>query len=281
MAMEQVKDLYPDTPPTVLRNREEKFRTAKNIPFWHAIADLVFPRMFKFRFFSLMIKGEENYNKIDKRFATIYYTPHTNWWDGCFGYCTYRRLVKDGKFRLMIEEMNRFPLFQYIGCFPINKKNAQTAMKSLQYCAQMLSDPKVGYWIFPQGIIRPPSYRPIEFQSGLAYLVKYCVENYGGINLIPISTKYTFLREDKPEIVARVFEPIIITEFTTDRKEFTEKIQAEFEVLCDNHEREILSGNLSDYHYFFKRKLSWWKVIEKKLKNIGMKKAAARQQQGQ
>ncbi len=269
--MEQVKDLYSGTPPTVLRNREEKFRTAKNSKFWHAIGDFIFFRMAKNRFFSMLIKGDENFKKIDPRFATIFCAPHTNWWDGNTNYLLCRIFFQHLKFRLMIEEMNRFPLFQYIGCFPINKRTAQTAMQSLQYCASMLADPKVAYWFFPQGIIRPPSYRPIEFQSGLAYLVQHAAKNYGGINLVMLSTKYCFLREDKPEVVVRIFDPTTITDSNFNRKEFTQKIASEFETLCDNHERDISSGNLEGYKYVFKRKLSWWKIIEKKLKNIGMK----------
>ena len=272
--MEKVKDLYPDTPPTILRNREEKFRTAKNIRFWHAVGNFVFIRMLKFRFFSALIKGDENFKKQDPRFATIFYTPHTNWWDGILAYILHMHFHKGFKWRLMIEEMNRFPLFQYIGCFPINKKTAQTAMRSLQYAAEMLKDPKISYWLFPQGIIRPPGYRPIEFQSGLAYLVQHAAKNHGGINLVAVSTKYCFLREDKPEIVIKLHQPQTITKADFDRKEFTKKIEAEFETLCDNHEREISSGNFEGYSYVFKCKLSWWKVIEKKLKNIGMKNAA-------
>jgi len=274
--MEKVKDLYPDTPPTILRNREEKFRTAKNAWFWHTLADFVFPRMLKFRFIAALIKGDENFQKLDSRFATIFYVPHTNWWDGIVNYTLCRHFQKGFKFRLMIEEMNRFPLFQYIGCFPINKRNAQTAMKSLQYAATMFGDPKVSYWLFPQGIIRPPGFRPIEFQSGLAYLVQHAAKNYGGVNIVAMSTKYCFLREDKPEVIIKLHEPVTITDGDFDRKEFTKKIEAEFEDLCDNHEREISSGNFEGYNYVFKRKLSWWKVIEKKLKNVGMKSAAAR-----
>ena len=48
--------LYCDTPPTILRNREEKFRTAKDNPFWMIIADYVFKKMVEKRFHSLMYK---------------------------------------------------------------------------------------------------------------------------------------------------------------------------------------------------------------------------------
>lgn len=269
--MEKVKNLYPDTPPTVLRNRDEKFRTAKNVPFWHWFASTVFFNMIQRRFFSMMIKGEENLEKTDKNFATIYYAPHTNWWDGIVGYNFIHRIPgAKGKFRLMIEEMNRFPLFQYIGCFPVNKKTAQTAMQSLKYCATFFKDPDVSFWIFPQGIIRPPHFRPIQFQSGLTYLAQFSVKNYGGINLVPVATKYTFLREDKPEVLVNIGEPIVLTNPDFERKEFTKKIETEFEILCNNQDTEIATGSLEGYRYLFKQKLAWWKRIEKKLKNIGM-----------
>ena len=266
----KVKNLYSDIPPTALRNREEKHRTAKNIPFWHFIADYVFFRMFENRFYSVMIKNEENFKKRNPNYATICYTSHTNWWDGIFTYYITRKVLK-GKFRLMIEEMNRFPLFQYIGCFPVNKKSAQTAMKSLQYATTFLDDKDIVYCMFPQGIIRPPFYRPIEFQTGLAYLIKHAVKNAGGINLQPISTMGVFLREDRPEFLAEFGEPIVIESDDFDRKELTDKLSKNLENLLDKHFAQVQSGDFSNYHYLFKRKDSWWKVIEKKLKNIGMK----------
>ena len=55
--IETPKNLYCETPPTVLRNRKEKFRTAKDNPFWIMIATYVFGKMVKARFHSLMYKG--------------------------------------------------------------------------------------------------------------------------------------------------------------------------------------------------------------------------------
>ena len=269
--MEKVKDLYPQIPPTVLRQRDEKDRTAKNVPFWHFIADIVFPKMVQNRFYSLIYKDEENLKKRNPNYVTICYTPHCNWWDGIFAYYITRKLVK-GKFRLMIEEMNRFPLFQYIGCFPVNKKSAQTAMRSLKYACSFLGDKTITYWLFPQGIIRPPFYRPVEFKTGLAYMAKYAAENYGGVNLVPVSTAYLFLREDRPEIVAKFGEPIVVESSDFDRHEFSEKIEKSFQDFMDAHFKEIQNGEFDGYTYLYKRKLSWWKKIEKRLKNIGMKK---------
>ena len=214
--------------------------------------------------------GHENLENRDKRHAVLFYTNHNNWWDGILGYNVARRIMH-GRLRLMIEEMNRFPLFQYIGCFPINKKTPQDAIKSLKYAATTLDKPDINFWLFPQGIIRPPHYRPEVFQSGIAYLVEKAVKNFGGVNLCPVSTNYTFLRQDKPEIVMEFGKVTPYYEFKEDRKEFCHRLAKEFEIFCDNHRAQISSGNFDGYRYLYKDKLSWWRDIERRLKNIGMK----------
>ncbi len=280
MVLDSPKDLYSAVPPTKLRNREEKQRKAKNIPFWHFVGDRVFHAMLKNRFYSLMYQGEENFEQRDKRYATIFYATHNNWWDGIVGYNVIYNLFKKDKLklRLMIEEMNRFPLFQYVGCFPVNKKSAQSAMKSLQYAATTLEDPSVGFWLFPQGIIRPPHYRPEIFQQGLAYLTKEAVKSYGGINLIPVSVNYTFLRQDRPEVVLDFGKVETIMEHKFDRKEFTQSREREFERFCEGQQHGISQADFNNYKYLFKRKLSWYRDIEQRLKAIGMRKSSKTEQ---
>lgn len=268
--IETPQHLYCNTPPTILRNREEKFRTAKDVPFWLFIADFVFKRMIERRFHSMMYKGIENLEKRDKTKAMLFYTNHNNWWDGIIGFNVARRIMH-GRLRLMIEEMNRFPLFQYIGCFPINKKTPQDAIKALRYAATTLDKPDINFWLFPQGIIRPPHYRPEVFQSGIAYLTQNAVKNFGGVNLCPVSVNYTFLRQDRPEIVMEFGKVQTYYDFNYDRKEFSNRLAHEFEEFCDNHQRQIARGDFEGYRYLFRDRLSWWRDIERRLKNIGMK----------
>lgn len=268
--IETPQHLYCDTPPTVLRNRKEKFRTAKDVPFWHMIAHYVFGKMVRARFHSLMYKGYENLEKRDKTKATIFYVNHSNWWDGIIGYTVVRRILH-GRLRLMIEEMNRFPLFQYIGCFPINKKTAQDAMKSLKYAATTLDKPDIFFWLFAEGIIRPPHNKPKVFQTGIAYLIENATKLYGGVNICPISVDYTFLRQDKPEVIVDFGEVKTFYEFSENRKEFCANLSKEFEFFCDKQLEEISKANFDGYRYLFKQKLSWWRDIERRLKNIGMK----------
>ncbi len=263
--------LYPDTPPTKQRNREEKFRLAKNVPFWHAVANIVFPMMLKNRFTSVMVKGKENLDLIDKRYATIMYANHSNWWDGIFGYYLVHFVMKNKRFRFVIEEMNRFPLFQYIGCFPINKKSPQSAIKALNYAVTMLDDPNTIFFIFPQGIIRPPQHRPEIFQSGLAFIVDKAVKQYGGINLLPVANSFMFLRQDRPEIISEIGKPAVIVDFHKERHAFTKELQEDFEKFLDKHDENIRCDIFEGYEYVYKQKLHWWRAIEQKLKSIGIK----------
>lgn len=264
--------LYSDTPPTILRNRKEKERKAKDNPFWIWFANYVFSKMLRARFYSIMYKNAQNYEKRDKTKATIFYTNHNNWWDGIVGYNAIHFILKQKKFRLMIEEMNRFPLFQYIGCFPINKKTPQDAIRALKYATTMLETPETNFWLFPQGIIRPPHYRPEVFQAGISYMTENAVKKYGGVNLCPVAINYTFLRQDKPEVIMEFGEVKTFNEFKYDRKEFCYMLERDFENLCDQQQAQISSGNFEGYKYCFRQKLSWWRDIERHLKNVGMKK---------
>ncbi|MGM9994463.1 MAG: lysophospholipid acyltransferase family protein [Candidatus Avigastranaerophilus sp.] len=268
--------LYSDIAPTRLRNRKEKFRKARNIPFWVWVADRVFFRMLSHRFYALRIQNLELYEKRNKDYPCVFYATHMNWWDGIVGYNLMRRAFKVRRVRMMIEEMNRFPLFSLAGAFPINKASAQEAMKSLKYIVDDMNSPDMGLWIFPQGIVRPPNNRPIEFQTGLAYIGQNIAKKHGGVNLIPVAVNYTFLREDRPECLAVVSEPIIITKENAnfDRHEFTQKIQTEFETVCDNQLKCLSEGDVTGYEYIFRQELPWNRKLEKKLKHIALDKNA-------
>lgn len=271
--MKKTEKLYSDVAPTRVRNRKEKFRTAHNYPFWMWLGDRILFRMLSHRFYALRIKNLEAYNeRRNKDYPCIFYAPHMNWWDGIVGYNLMRRAFKIEHTRMMIEELNRFPLFSFIGAFPVNKASAQKAMISLKYIVDDLKDSLIGFWIFPQGIVRPPNYRPIEFQTGLAYIAQNAAKKHGGVNLIPVSVNYTFLREDRPECLAVVGEPIIITSETAkfDRHEFTKKIQSDLEIICDEQLKTFSQGDVTGYEYIFRQDLPWNRKIEKKLKHIAI-----------
>lgn len=269
-----LETLYSTVPPTKLRNRKEKFRPAANTPFWQRIADFFFFKMIEHRFHAMIIKNEHYFEERNKNYASIFFAPHSNWWDGIVGYNLMRRVFKT-KVRVMVEEMNRFPILAKAGAFPVNKSSPQDAMVSLKYAVDDLGQNKNnGLWIFPQGIIKPPNFRPFEFQTGMTYIAQKIALKYGGINLIPVAVNFAFLREDSPEVIVEVGKPIIIeTEEakTIKRHEFNSKCEEIFTQLCDNQLHNLSVGNFDGYRYVFKRRVHWYRRIEKRLKGIGIK----------
>ena len=267
-----IEHLYSKVPPTKLRNQDEEFKPAYTNWFWRWLGNTVFHGMLENRFFGLRYKGDENVlEKIDSKVPTILFAPHTNWWDGIVGYNLITRVMKK-EIRIMVEELNRFPLLRHAGAFSVNKKSPQASMKALKYAYEVIGDTRTVLYIFPEGIIKPPNYRPIEFQTGLAYIAQKALQKYGKVNLVPVAVNYFFLRADRPEVLVEFGEPIILTpETKINRKEYSEHLAKVLEGVCDNQNNNVSHGQLHGYKTLFQQKLRWYRKIEQRLKKIEIK----------
>ncbi len=268
------EQLYSDIPPTKLRNKDEKFKPAKTNKFWLTVASLFFFNMLQNRFYAFRYKNVENYFSRDDKYPTIIFAPHCNWWDGIVLYNISHRICHK-EIRLMVEELNRFPLLRRGGAYSVNKKSPQSAMKALKYSVELLSDLRNILFIFPQGIIRPPHFRPIEFQTGLAYIAQNAVKKYGKVNLIPISIDYCFLRDNRPEVLVEFGSNIELADSNLDRKELTSVLENAMTEVCDNQMMNISKGNIADYKILFKQHLKWYRRIEQRLKSIDLPDVAS------
>lgn len=263
-----VEQLYSEIPPTKLRNKEEKFKPAKTSRFWLWVASMFFFNMLQNRFYAFRYKGAEL--AVESGVPTILFAPHCNWWDGIVFYnITHRIFHKE--IRLMIEELNRFPLLRRGGGYSVNKKSPQSAMKALRYSIDVVGDLRNMLCIFPQGIIRPPHYRPIEFQTGLAYIAQNAVKKYGRINLVPCAIDYCFFRDNRPEVVVNFGKRIELSgDISLNRKDLTSMFEQSLTQACDSLSYDISHGNVSEYNILFKQHLKWYRRIEQRLKSIDL-----------
>lgn len=267
-----IEHLYSKVPPTKLRNQDEVFEQAQTNRFWLWLADLFFYGMLENRFFGLRYKGDANIlEKIDPKVPTILFAPHTNWWDGIVGYNLINRIMKK-EIRIMVEELNRFPILRHAGAFSVNKKSPQASMKALKFAYETIGDTNNVLYIFPEGIIKPPNYRPLEFQTGIGYIAQKAAKKYGRVNLVPVAVNYFFLRADRPEVLVEFGEPIFLTDNDKiDRKEFSEHLAKTLEAVCDNQNNNVSHGMLQGYKTLFQQKLRWYRKIEQRLKKIEIK----------
>ncbi|MFH0703345.1 MAG: lysophospholipid acyltransferase family protein [bacterium] len=230
--------------------------------FWISIFNHAFSRMVKKGFYSVRLKNTQNYDLRDLQVGNIIYANHCCWWDGIMGYLLCRKIFQTDM-HMMIEELHRFPLLSKIGAFSVEKNSPQSSLGSLNYCIEFLENPKNSLWIFPQGVVMPPDYRPVKFAGGISYLCKKLKK----INLIPVAHRYNFIREDRPEIFIEVGKPIIINnDLEKNRKEFTQFLEEEFTLLLDRQKQDISKGNFEGYEFFLKSRLCMLKLIEKNFK---------------
>lgn len=265
--MINLEDLYSEVPPTKLRNINEKFCPADTSPFWLKVADFFFYRMLEGRFYAFRFKGAENFHNRDPKVPVIMFAPHSNWWDGIVGYHIVHKIFKK-ELRLMVEELNRFPILRHAGAFSVNKKSPQASMDALKYSINELGDLNNVLYIFPQGIIMPPNARPIEFKSGLAYIAEKAARKYGKVALMPIAVNYMFLRDNRPEVLVEMGEMIELSAGKIDRKEFADYLANTLEKLCDKQIYEISKAKFAGYDTLFQQRLKWYRRIEQRLKKI-------------
>lgn len=265
-----MENLYSKVPPTKLRNKDEKFAPAKTSQFWLWVANKFFYGMLENRFFALRYKNAEKVLNRDDSIPTILFAPHSNWWDGIVGYNLCRRIFKK-EIRIMVEELNRFPLLRRAGAFSVNKKSPQASMAALKYSVEAIGDLNNFLYIFPQGIIMPPNYRPINFQTGLAYIAQNAVKKYGKVNLVPVAVNYMFLRADRPEVLVEFHDPIVLDDSKIDRKEYTHYLEKVMTESCDKQFKELSEGKLDEYQTLFQQPLKWYRKIEQRLKKIEIK----------
>ena len=172
----------------------------------------------------------------------------------------------------MVEELNRFPLLRRGGAFNVNKKSPQASMEALKYSVETVGDTKNILYIFPQGIIKPPNFRPIELQTGLAYIADKAAKKYGKIALLPVAVNYMFLRDNRPEVLVEFGDLIEYKAGEIDRKETTKFLGQTLERLCDKQMFEISRAMFTGYDTLFQQKLKWYRRIEQRLKKIDIKK---------
>ena len=171
----------------------------------------------------------------------------------------------------MVEELNRFPLLRRAGAFNVNKKSPQASMEALRYSVEAVGDTNNILYIFPQGIIKPPNFRPIELQTGLAYIADKAAKKYGKVALIPVAVNFMFLRDNRPEVLVEFGEPIEYKAGEIDRKESTKYLGTVLEKLCDKQMFEISQAQFKGYDTLFQQRLKWYRRIEQRLKKIEIK----------
>jgi len=203
--------------------------------------------LIKRRFNSLQVSGLDFLNEREKNLPLLIYANHSSWWDGLVAFQISREIKLDSFLMMEEKQLRKLQLFRKLGAFSVVREKPREAIKSIVYASNILQKkPNRAVWIFPQGEILPNDTRPLGFYNGLTKII----EKVGICYAIPVSVRYEFLGEFKPDIFVKIGEPEI---FNLNGNFFPKKTTAIFEKkltdTLDTLKAEILQQN---YKYFKK-----------------------------
>ncbi len=231
--------------------------TANKNLLWAMLIETIMFRMVEKTFYSIHIKNKDYFRMKNPKYATLIYGSHSCFWDGSVAYYICKK-VFDANLYMMIQELYKLPLLSRIGGFSIETSSASEAIKSIDYAANLLNDKNNAIWMFPQGRVMPPDYRPIKFKSGLSNI---CTK-LKGVNLIPVSAKYTYVRQTKPEVFIEVGEPITVENTISNKRAYTRQLEENFTALANSQIENISKGEFNGYELVYQDKLPLIRRIE-------------------
>lgn len=135
----------------------------------------------------------------------IFVANHCSFWDGLLA-CHLHQGAIEHDFYIFMEDtqLRRYPFMQKAGAFSINRKNIRSAVASLKYAEELLSDPSRAVWIFPQGQWRPQEARPLKLELGVGHLAKARRDAL----VVPVTFHYTFRDGPKASVFIDVGTPL-------------------------------------------------------------------------
>lgn len=221
--------------------------------------NLYHKRLLKKHFYRIHLTGEENLKLIDTALPSILYANHTNWWDGFIAFqLTSNYFKADDHLMMDIEQMHKYKFFKYVGVFSVNRKDAREGVESINYAVELLKGTKKYLWIFPEGEMNVQDHEPITFYNGLARIA----EKTGGVNLIPVSFRYEFIMEQRPEAFIKIGTPDVVKNIE-DIKAYTIHLQNKLAGDVKQLRDDVINKKFDSYKIIFEGKNSRNKTVDK------------------
>lgn len=126
---------------------------------------------------------------------------HISWWDGFWAKRVNHRILKRRLHVMMLEEQLRGRLFlSRMGAFSI-RKNHRDAINSLEYAANLLSNPQNMVVLFPQGRFQSLHQHPVSFEKGWFRILQKAPEN---TQLLFMANMIDYFDHPKPTLTTRL-----------------------------------------------------------------------------
>lgn len=205
--------------------------------------------LLKRRFNSFRISGIEFLKYTGSKMPLIIYANHTSWWDGLIFLEILRRFDNENYVLMEEKQLRKLFFFRWLGAFSVARENPRSAIKSIAYAANLLTEKfNRTLLIFPQGEILPNDVRPLRFYQGLARII----EKVQVCRLVPAGLRLEFAGNFKPEIYAKIGEPEIHeTNKTFNAKSATKNYERRLTETLDSLKQDVTKQKLERYDKIF------------------------------
>lgn len=133
--------------------------------------------------------------EIDTSRSVLLIANHYSFWDTLILYTVNTKLLKKNFHVMILEETSREqPFLKYAGAFSVNKRS-RDLLKSLDYAAQLLNDPKNLVLIYPQGKLYSNFVNEVNFEKGVSRITK---QVQGSFQLVFAAAFVQYFKHKKP-----------------------------------------------------------------------------------
>jgi 1-acyl-sn-glycerol-3-phosphate acyltransferase len=131
--------------------------------------------------------------------SRLVYANHSNWWDGFVLHQLAQAAGWDAYCLMDEKNLSRYRFLTRIGAFSIRPGDASSSLESLRYARQLLRQPRVAMYLFPEGEHRPFGVLPLRLQRGIELLARTA-----RVDCLPIAVRYAFFEHERPEVLVEV-----------------------------------------------------------------------------
>lgn len=146
-----------------------------------------------------------NYNQIELKpgHSILLLCNHFSWWDGFWaGQLSVRYLHRKFFIMMQHDHLEKRLFFKYVGGFSI-KRQSKEVVQSLNYAADLLSNPENLVTVFPQGELVSNHATEIQIERGIAHIVK---KIKGDCQIIYYSALIDYFESLKPSVYLHLLD---------------------------------------------------------------------------
>lgn len=171
---------------------------------------------------------------------------HSSWWDALVAvYLGNRVLGTDGYAMMDASVLRKLPFFGKVGAFGVDQKASGTGRQSIRYAVSLLDGPGKMVLVFPQGLERPVTERPLGFRHGSAVIAVETPD----VQIVPLAIRYEMAHLERPFLYLsfgrpRPSEPSVEAELARQEADVTEELDRIDGHLLGLTDREEKTGSL-------------------------------------